>query len=143
MKEIILGIWLGIQSVMDFKYKEIPLWFTLLGGVVGIVICVREERTIGEVLVSCLPGLVVIFFSWMTKEIIGYGDGIVLLVMGFYLSLSQVLSVGMFAVLIAGIVALILLTVFQKKGSYRIPFIPFLTLAYGIDYLIRIGENMR
>lgn len=143
MKEIILGIWLGIQGVMDFKYKEIPLWFTLLGGVVGIVICVREERTVFEVLVSCLPGLVVIFFSWMTKEIIGYGDGIVLLVMGFYLSLSQVLSVGMFAVFIAGIVALILLTVFQKKGSYRIPFIPFLTLAYGIDYLIRIGENMR
>ena len=128
---------------MDFKYKEIPLWFTLLGGVVGIVICVREERTVFEVLVSCLPGLVVIFFSWMTKEIIGYGDGIVLLVMGFYLSLSQVLSVGMFAVFIAGIVALILLTVFQKRGSYRIPFIPFLTLAYGIDYLIRIGENMR
>jgi len=143
MKEIILGIWLGIQGVMDFKYKEIPLWFTLLGGVVGIVICVREERTVFEVLVSCLPGLVVIFFSWMTKEIIGYGDGIVLLVMGFYLSLSQVLSVGMFAVFIAGIVALILLTVFQKRGSYRIPFIPFLTLAYGIDYLIRIGENMR
>ncbi|MBQ2900481.1 MAG: prepilin peptidase [Agathobacter sp.] len=143
MKEIILGIWLGIQGVMDFKYKEIPLWFTLLGGVVGIVICVREERTVFEVLVSCLPGLVVIFFSWMTKEIIGFGDGIVLLVMGFYLSLSQVLSVGMFAVFIAGIVALILLTVFQKGGSYRIPFIPFLTLAYGIDYLIRIGENMR
>lgn len=143
MKEIILGIWLGIQGVMDFKYKEIPLWFTLLGGVVGIVICVREERTVFEVLVSCLPGLVVIFFSWMTKEIIGYGDGIVLLVMGFYLSLSQVLSIGMFAVFIAGIVALILLTIFQKRGSYRIPFIPFLTLAYGVDYLIRIGENMR
>ena len=143
MKEIILGIWLGIQGVMDFKYKEIPLWFTLLGGVVGIVICVREERTVFELLVSCLPGLVVIFFSWMTKEIIGYGDGIVLLVMGFYLSLSQVLSVGMFAVFIAGIVALILLTIFQKRGSYRIPFIPFLTLAYGVDYLIRIGENMR
>lgn len=143
MKEIILGIWLGIQGVMDFKYKEIPLWFTLLGGVVGIVICVREERTVFELLVSCLPGLVVIFFSWMTKEIIGYGDGIVLLVMGFYLSLSQVLSIGMFAVFIAGIVALILLTIFQKRGSYRIPFIPFLTLAYGVDYLIRIGENMR
>ena len=143
MKEIILGIWLGIQGVMDFKYKEIPLWFTLLGGVVGIVICVREERTVFEVLVSCLPGLVVIFFSWMTKEIIGYGDGIVLLVMEFYLSLSQVLSIGMFAVFIAGIVALILLTIFQKRGSYRIPFIPFLTLAYGVDYLIRIGENMR
>ena len=143
MKEIILGIWLGIQGVMDFKYKEIPLWFTLLGGVVGIVICVQEERTVFEVLVSCLPGLVVIFFSWMTKEIIGYGDGIVLLVMEFYLSLSQVLSIGMFAVFIAGIVALILLTIFQKRGSYRIPFIPFLTLAYGVDYLIRIGENMR
>ena len=143
MKEIILGIWLGIQGVMDFKYKEIPLWFTWLGGVVGIVICVQEERTVFEVLVSCLPGLVVIFFSWMTKEIIGYGDGIVLLVMGFYLSLSQVLSIGMFAVFIAGIVALILLTIFQKRGSYRIPFIPFLTLAYGVDYLIRIGENMR
>ncbi|MBQ8518850.1 MAG: prepilin peptidase [Agathobacter sp.] len=126
---------------MDFKWKEIPLWFSVLGGMIGIVICIVEERIILDVFFSCLPGVLSICFSWLTKETIGYGDGIVLLVMGIYLPLSQLISVGMLAFFIAGIVALLLLTVFRKKGNYRIPFIPFLGIAYGLECMIRIGEK--
>ncbi len=139
MKEIVLGIWLGIQGGLDLKYKEIPLWFAIFGGMGGMVFCVLERRTLGEVVLSCLPGVIALVFSKLTKEVMGYGDGIVFLVMGIYLSLERLLAIGMLAFMIAGVVALILLVIFRKKGNYRIPFLPFLSLAYGIEYWIGKG----
>lgn len=139
MKEIVLGIWLGIQGGLDLKYKEIPLWLALFGGIAGLVFCIIERRTLGEVVLSCLPGVIALVFSKVTKEVMGYGDGIVFLVMGIYLSLEQLLAIGMLAFLIAGVVALILLVFFRKKRNYRIPFLPFLCIAYGIEYWIAKG----
>lgn len=139
MKEIVLGIWLGIQGGLDLKYKEIPLWLAILGGMAGIAFCVLERRPLGEVVLSCLPGVIALIFSKLTNEVMGYGDGIVFLVMGIYLSLERLLAIGMLAFMIAGVVALVLLVIFRKKGSYRIPFLPFLGLAYGIEYWIARG----
>lgn len=140
MKEIVVGIWLGIQAYWDFKYKEIPLWFSILGAAAGLVFCIYEERTVISVLYACIPGFVALVFSWMTKEVMGYGDGIVMLVLGSFMPLKQLLSVGLIAFSLAGAVALVLLVIFHKRGNYKMAFIPFLAVAYGVDYLIRMGE---
>lgn len=140
MKELILGILLMTQGGFDFKYKEIPLWISALGGLIGIGICIAEERDWTSILIACIPGLLCLLFSRLTKEVIGYGDGILLLVMGIYLPLEKLLSIVMLAFCIAGIVALALLVFFQKRGKEEIPFIPFLSIAYVMGYLITLGE---
>ena len=142
MKEIILGIWLVVQGGIDFKYKEIPLWISILGGIIGFIFCIIENRSVTSVLSACIPGILILGFSWLTKEVIGYGDGIVLLVMGIYLTFSELLSIGMMAFCVAGVVALLLLVLFKKNGSYRIPFIPFLAISYGIQYLLEHGDRI-
>ena len=140
MKEIILGVWLGVQAGFDMKYKEVPSCLSIVGVVIGIGCCVVEKRAPIDFLLACLPGLLAVGFSWITKEIMGYGDGIILTVMGFFLPISQLISIGLLAFFMAGVVALGLLVLFHKNGRYRIPFIPFLGLAYGWDWLIRLGE---
>lgn len=142
MKEIVLGIWLVVQGGIDFKYKEIPLWLSIVGGIIGAVFCITENRSFICVLSACFPGMLMLGFSWLTKEVIGYGDGIVLMVMGIYLTISQLLSIGIMAFCVAGVVALLLLVLFRKNGSYRMPFIPFLAIAYGIQYLIELGDGI-
>ena len=139
MKIWILGIWLGIESAWDLKYKEIPLWFSVLGGVVGLLFCIAEKRELLQIMFSLIPGVLVLLFSWLTKEVIGYGDGMVLLVLGTYMKLSEILSIGMLAFGVAGVVALALLVFYKKAGRYRMPFIPFLGIATGITYLIEQG----
>ena len=139
MKELVFGIWIGVQGCIDYKYKEIPLWLSLLGGGVGIIFCVAEERTWISTLVACVPGILALVFSFFTHEVMGYGDGIVLVVMGIFMSVSQIISVGMLAFLLAGVVALVLLVVYRKRGNYQIPFIPFLAMAYGIEYVCKWG----
>ena len=122
-----------VEAYFDLKYKEIPLWLSLVGGAIGILFCVQEERAIGQIILAFIPGILALGFSWVTKELMGYGDGIILLVLGSYMSLEKVLSIGMLAFVLAGIVALVLLVVFHKKGGYRIPFIPFLGIAYWLE----------
>lgn len=140
MKTLILSVWLGVEGYLDFKYKEIPLWLSVAGGMLGVFFCVLEKRSLMQVLLALVPGVVALIFSWVTKEIMGYGDGIALLVLGFYMSWSQLLSTGMLAFCLAGLVALVLLVVFRKRGRYRIPFIPFLGFAYAIENVTAWGN---
>lgn len=139
MKELILGCWLGIQAGVDFKYKEIPVWLSIAGGVIGIVFCIIEKRFFAEVILACLPGVLAFFFSWVSREAMGYGDGMTLVVMGLYLPIRQLLSVSLLAFWAAGVVAFVLLIIFRKNGNYRIPFIPFLGLAYALEWIVRKG----
>lgn len=142
MKEILLGILLVIQGGIDFKYKEIPLWISLLGAIVGLGFCIVEEGSWESVLIACIPGCLSLLFSKITREVIGYGDSILLVVMGFFMPLEKLLSITMLAVCIAGVVALVLLIIFQKKGKEDIPFIPFLGMAYWTEYVIALGEKV-
>jgi leader peptidase (prepilin peptidase)/N-methyltransferase len=142
IKVIIVGIWLAILGWIDFKHKEIPMWLVMLGGVIGIGFCIWEGRSIEGIMLSSLPGILTLVFSRLTKEVIGYGDGIVMGILGLFWKIGQLLSIGMTAFVLAGMVALVLLVVFQKKGSSRMPFIPFLCVAYGIDIWARFGEGI-
>ena len=139
MKIWILGIWLGLEGVWDLKYKEIPLWFSLAGGCAGLLFCIDEKRELLQILLAILPGILLLLFSWITKEVIGYGDGLTVLVLGMYMSLSQMAVVGVLAFGVAGVVALALLVFCKKTGGYRMPFIPFLGIATGIVHLVELG----
>lgn len=141
MKELILGVLLVIQGCIDLKHKEIPLWISLLGAGIGGGFFLKEEREIISLLVACVPGIIALLFARISGEVIGYGDGVLFLMMGIYLPIEKILSTGMLAFSIAGVVALVLLVVFHKKGNYRIPFIPFLSVAYMLEYFIGMGEG--
>ena len=133
MKEIVLAVWLGIAGVVDWKYKVIPLWLSIPGGIIGIGFCVIESRSMENIVVSCLFGMAALLISKLTNEVIGYGDGIVFLIMGLFLSWDRLTFIGILAFIIAGMVALVLLVVFRKNGRCRMPFLPFLAMSYYIS----------
>lgn len=130
MKEIILGFILLIQGMIDLRYKEIPVWISVAGAVVGIVISLLEKREMLSILLAILPGVIALLFAKVSRETIGYGDGVLFLVMGMYMSWEEVLEIVILAFGIAGVCALILIVVFQKKRNYQIPFVPFLAASY-------------
>lgn len=141
IKEMVLGIWLSVLACIDAKYKEIPVWLSVLGGGLGICFCIMEKRGVEEIFFSCIPGIVALIFSKFSKEVIGYGDSIVIFILGIFLTFPQLVSIGALAFGIAGGVALVLLVVFRKKGSYRIPFLPFVWIAYLINYWMIEGGS--
>lgn len=115
---------LAILAAEDIREKKISvdklLVFALLA--VGYRIFMKE-CCCQEILGAIFPGIMLLLLSRATKESIGYGDGMAVIVLGLWTGgwfAFQVLGIG---ILLTGIYAVWSL-IRKKRGV--IPFIPFL-----------------
>ena len=132
----VLGAILVAQSVSDIRSKRLPFWITGMGMVVGIALWLLAGNVHLTDLVALIPGLICLGISKISKEAIGYGDGLLLIMMGWYLALGQLLEVCMWAFTLAGIFGLFLLVTKKKKGKQEIPFVPFLLIGYVLGVVL-------
>lgn len=130
---------LVIQSYWDIRYKEIPIIVTIIGGIVGVICSIVQQRVPIELLCATIPGLVSLVLGKVTRQAIGYGDGFLLCAMGMYVSCEVLLSILMNACILAGVVALALLVFRRKRGKDQLPFVPFLLTASVFHYVIEKG----
>ena len=130
-KLILLGI-LAFFTVADLRNRLIPLFGLFFAAAAGSMLYVWLHPFPFQSLIAgvCLGGLFYLF-SLVTKESIGKGDALMILVSSLFLGFRQELVLVCVALSAAGIVAVMLLI--RKKGKdYRIPFAPFLFLADGV-----------
>ncbi len=129
---IFIVILLLVGSVYDWKYRSLPIWILVIGGLGGLagvlITLVSTEKSGTEVWVALLPGTMALLLAYATREQIGYGDGVLLLVMGSCLGVSGVV-IALLVALAGTCVVSIMLLVFRKVSrSSRIPFVPFLCM---------------
>ena len=118
-------------SVEDIRKHELHGWLILLLGVSGTVVSILGGgwKNTGYFL-GILPGVFVLILAWSTRESIGYGDGLVILSMGCFYALGQMIGIVMLAITFAGIAALVLLVFLHKNRKCELPFVPFLLGAH-------------
>lgn len=126
---------IGVCSVEDWKEKQISLWKIFIYG--GTVLLIEAGKAaLGErnfsdlwikIMCGSLPGLFFLLLSKATREQIGYGDGLLLLILGSSLGFWKVLEVLSAALCMVFFRAVYLLLCHRKKE--RIAFIPFLFLS--------------
>lgn len=132
INQVGFGAYLGVLSVLDIRHRRLPVWFLAVGGalVLGVrIFCVPLD------IISAAGGAVGILFllvSKVTQEGVGYGDSLLILVMGIYLGFWNLLGVLTGAFLLSAVFAGVVLVRFGWKRSTGFPFVPFLTAAYGI-----------
>lgn len=137
----VLGILLIIESVSDFKKKEVNLMATVLLFLVGIVrfamignesevFITKELSRIVVFLISVIPGMIILIISIITKGSIGMGDGIVVTGMGLWMPTEELLKVLIAGFFLSSIYAVFCCCVRKKGMRYEIPFIPFLLMGY-------------
>lgn len=139
IKMILTTALLSIQTYWDLRFKEIPLWVSLLGAAIGTGLSLWEGRSVLDILIALIPGIICLVLAKISREAIGYGDGILLLSLGSMCSISKLLSTCFWGTAFAGIVAMVLLIVFHKKGCYQIPFVPFLLLGWLMETIFSGG----
>lgn len=131
MKEILLISGLCIMSVEDIRKNEIRRVWLLVLGVAGVLLMVVGGGLRGVAdLAGFIPGMLCLLVAWMTKEQLGWGDAILILVMGCYLDAIALMNVCMIAFAIAGFAALVLIVVVKKSKKYELPLVPFLLTGY-------------
>lgn len=130
---ICLIIILGVICVFDIKRKKIPVYMLIILAAAGII----SNFTVGEFdiekrIIDMLPGMILLIVSMITKQQIGYGDGMIILIMGLYIDIDDILSIVLSSFLLSSIAAIILMTVFKKKKNFEMAFSPFLLIGYGL-----------
>ena len=133
LASIYMMVLLLIGSIHDWKYYSLPVWLLLvgiLGGVGGALYSLLgEEVSLISAGMAFLPGVIALILSYITREQIGYGDGLLLIAMGGCVGLPQTIMIVGIA-LAASFVVSVALVLLRKVGrTQKLPFVPFLFLA--------------
>ena len=126
-----------IASIGDIRKKEISGGLLVLSGIcsAGYVLLelILSKFSITGALLSLVPGIFFLFLSFISKESIGYGDGLLITLIsmpfGFNALCVGIVSGLFFSTLIS---IFILITSLGNKKT-RIPFVPFLTAGLGVS----------
>lgn len=130
ISENITLVFLIYSSWKDMKKREISLAVTGVYGLCGIIFSLMQKRAFADFLIPLGIGLLILFFSLLTKGEIGMGDGWFLLALGFALDTSLYLKTVSMGMILAAVWSGILLTVCRKSRKTEIPLVPFLMLGY-------------
>lgn len=131
---IINGIMLAFCSIQDIREKEISLWKLKIYGILAAAVSLWKlfspeedlKILICRLLTGLLPGIFLLILAKITRESIGYGDGLILLFIGLSLGFWECISIFFTGLLGVFLAALLILLFFGRKRGLEIPFIPFL-----------------
>lgn len=108
-------LFLSAEDIREGRISMIPVLELGLTGLFRIVYMKGSAQWI--------PGILILCLGYVSKEKIGYGDGWLLLALGMWLDLYELLLM-----LELGIVCCIIYA--AVSGKKELPFVPFLTAAY-------------
>lgn len=145
-QRIITGIFLGICTGMDIKWKYIHkrIVFLYLMLVLSGHLYTGSQMLLGadtdgavKLLIKMgagmLPGGFFFLVSWGSRQELGYGDSVIITVCGISLGAQRCLWIVFTALLWAALYGAVLF-IFKKYGRKKeIPFVPFLLLGYVIQ----------
>lgn len=131
MVHICVFILLLLNSILDWKRQEISLWSLVVFGTFGIFLNVSMTyQSFWEIAGGVGVGVFLLVIAFLTKEAVGFGDGLLLCVTGIYVGIWENVSLLFIGLLLCALLALGCL-LFHKRGlSDRFPLVPFLLLAW-------------
>ena len=136
MGMIIGWITMCAAAVFDVRTKKIPL--RLIGAaaacsaLAGVLLLRSGTCTAQELATSLMPGALLLLLSFASREAIGYGDGLLLLVTGPLFGWRRMLLCVPVALLLTTAASVVLLALKKANRKTQIPFVPFLAAGMGV-----------
>lgn len=127
-----------VQNVLNIGFMTIFSIMDLVSlsvskSVVGIYVMIglgyslyRDEML--WVILSILPGVILLIFSYLSNEAIGYGDGMIVVGIGLWTTCMKLLVVLEIAFMAAAFISLLCILKHKKAMSLKFPFAPCLLL---------------
>ena len=133
-KEWVIIIFLGLNTVKDIRKKEISLFLTIGFAMIGIFWRIWDESWLAGFW-GVLPGLALSALSLCCRDMVGFGDGLMVLVIGLYLGTACAVA-SLFRALL-GCAFWGLFLIFTGRGSRKteLPFVPFLLVGFWLYVL--------
>lgn len=135
-KEIILWIFLAVNTVTDIRTKKINIIWSVIFGILGIVVFAAGGDKEWISLISGIAvGVYLLAFAKMTKESIGLGDGFMVTAAGIWMGGARTLAVLMGGFVAAAVFGLSRICAGKASGKSELAFAPFFTVSYIVLYL--------
>lgn len=117
-----------ICSIKDIQKREISLPYAIFGMLSGVIFLFFAEDKLYDSFLAFLPGIALIGLSVLSEGRIGLGDGVLILMGGFYFGVYDILQWLFYSFLEAALFGGVLIV--SKKGNRKteMPFVPFLFL---------------
>lgn len=128
-KGVVLGVLAGL-SAYDLKRKKIVVPVVIISGVVAVIYRLCCGTGILDLLAGIVPGVLLLFVSYCTKESIGMGDGMVLCALGVFCGCRMTFAILGMALVLAALLAIVLLVLRRAGRKTELPFVPCLCAAY-------------
>lgn len=125
--------YLGWLSLCDIRKKAIPLWMLAVGGLPVLLGLLRNEWKSG-IITALLPGALLLLLSLLTNTI-GKADGIVLMLLGSAYTDGRIWLLLCLSLIYIFLYSMILY-ISKKDLKRRIPYIPFLLIAYITTWIL-------
>ncbi len=137
MEAIGLICFYGLATWDDVRSKKVRVIEIIIFGIVGLIIdfSIRPYSFL-SILGGVMVGLMVYLFSVLTKEKIGKGDALVVMVTGLYLGFQNTLLLVWLSTVLAAVIGSIIIRKNNVNTDFEIPFVPFLLMGYLIIYFI-------
>lgn len=138
--KVVFIIFLFICAVFDIKKKEIPIILIIIGIISSFGINIwqifKGTISIAGVGASLLVGVFFLLISFCTKEKVGYGDGMILIVSGLVLGFDRCFLGLCISLILSSVFALLLLLLRKVEKTSGLAFVPFLTIGMGVSCFV-------
>ncbi len=127
MKEVFVLLYLLLGGIYDLRFKKIPLWYLLLFLIFGLLSAIfMRDISYLDAMFGFLGGVFMILIAKLSKESIGYGDGILLCGMGLFMGIHPLLYAFFYSICLMIPFSLWLLFFEKRERDEKVPLIPFL-----------------
>lgn len=126
---VCLGI-LAVVSVIDIKYKKIPMEILIAANIGALVYRLYQGENAVLAAGGAAAGAVFLIISRVTREGVGYGDSLGILGLGIYVGLWGLLEILAGAFFLLALCAVVVLAGKKMSRKCTLPFYPFLLAAY-------------
>lgn len=125
------GSVLDITFLFGYEKKKTKCWSDCIGFSFGtgfqVITGIESWRAVAG---GILTGILFMGISRLTEEKIGYGDSLLIIVLGTFLGMWKLLILLLGAFGLAAVVSILLMIKRKFTRKSMIPFVPFLTVAY-------------
>ena len=119
--QITFFIYLVILSVLDIRTRKLPMWLLAAGGICVILSQLIRRETPWELcLFGAAAGCIFLMISKMTRESFGYGDSLLILLLGVAVGFWNLISLLAIAFFLSAVVSAAALENFIEKRQFHL-----------------------
>ena len=139
MKDIICMTVLTVLAAEDLKRKYVSGSLLVILAAAGAADSFLKGRMPEEMILSLLPGILLLALSLLSGERIGTGDALCLTALGFGMEPEEIMEIFCTGFLAAGVYSAAVVIKKGRRGADEsFAFIPFVLCTFAVDRILRV-----